>query len=204
VAGIPFVVIEQNPEKSAELEKNKYLYLNLDATSEETLREAGIMTAKGLVAAVRSDANNIFITLTAKDLRPEIFVLSRTSDTNHERKLLKAGATRVVAPYQIGGRRMAQVLKSPTVIDFIDTALTNTSLDLAIEEAMISPDSKYAGMSLVDSNIRRDFGIIMVALKKASGRMVFNPLPAERMEGGDVAVVIGKREELERLRHRLE
>ena len=204
VAGIPFVVIEQNPEKSAELGKNKYLYLNLDATSEETLREAGIMTAKGLVAAVRSDANNIFITLTAKDLRPDIFVLSRTSDTNHERKLLKAGATRVVAPYQIGGRRMAQVLKSPTVIDFIDTALTNTSLDLAIEEALISPDSKYAGLSLVESNIRRDFGIIMIALKKSSGRMVFNPLPAERMAGGDVAVVIGKREELERLRHQLE
>jgi voltage-gated potassium channel len=203
-ARIPFVVIEQDPNKSDAMEKNGYLYLNLDATTEEALRQAGIMAAKGVVTAVRSDANNVFITLTAKDLRPDIFVLSRTSDTSNEKKLLRAGASRVVAPYQIGGRRMAQVLKSPTVIDFIDTALMNTSLDLAIEEALISPDSEYAGSSLVESNIRRDFGIIMVAIKKASGAMVFNPLPTEKLVGGDVAVVIGKREELERLRHKLE
>ena len=203
-AHIPFVVIEQNTDKADELEKNGYLYLNLGATTEEALRQAGIMTAKGVVTAVRSDAHNVFITLTAKDLRPDIFVLSRTSDTNNEKKLLRAGATRVVAPYQIGGRRMAQVLKSPTVIDFIDTALMNTSLDLAIEEVLISPESEYDGRTLVESNIRRDFGIIMVAIKKASGKMIFNPLPTEKLVGGDVAVVIGKREELERLRHKLE
>jgi voltage-gated potassium channel len=203
-ARMPFVVIEQDHNKSEALEKTGYLYLNLDATTEEALRQAGIMTAKGVVTAVRSDANNVFITLTAKDLRPDIFVLSRTSDTGNEKKLLRAGASRVVAPYQIGGRRMAQVLKSPTVIDFIDTALMNTSLDLAIEEALISPDSEYAGLTLVESNIRRDFGIIMVAIKKASGAMVFNPLSTEKLVGGDVAVVIGKREELERLRHKLE
>jgi voltage-gated potassium channel len=203
-ARIPFVVIEQDTAKVEELEKNGYLYLNLDATTEDALRKAGIMTAKGVVTAVRSDAHNVFITLTAKDLCPEIFVLSRTSDTSNEKKLLRAGASRVVAPYQIGGRRMAQVLKSPTVIDFIDTALMNTSLDLAIEEALISPDSDYDGRTLVESNIRRDFGIIMVAIKKASGKMIFNPLPTEKLVGGDVAVVIGKREELERLRHKLE
>ena len=203
-ARMPVVVIEQNTGKIEEMEKNGYLYLNLDATTEDALRQAGIMTAKGVVTAVRSDAHNVFISLTAKDLRPDIFVLSRTSDTNNEKKLLRAGASRVVAPYQIGGRRMAQVLKSPTVIDFIDTALMNTSLDLAIEEALISPDSKYDGLTLVESNIRRDFGIIMVAIKKASGAMVFNPLPTEKLVAGDVAVVIGKREELERLRHKLE
>jgi voltage-gated potassium channel len=203
-ARMPFVVIEQNAAKVEELEKNGYLYLNLDATTEDALRKAGILTAKGVVTAVRSDAHNVFITLTAKDLRPDIFVLSRTSDTSNEKKLLRAGASRVVAPYQIGGRRMAQVLKSPTVIDFIDTALMNTSLDLAIEEALISPDSEYNGLTLVDSAIRRDFGIIMVAIKKASGAMVFNPLPTEKLTAGDVAVVIGKREELERLRHKLE
>ncbi len=203
-ARIPFVVIEQDTAKVEELEKYGYLYLNLDATTEDALRKAGIMTAKGVVTAVRSDAHNVFITLTAKDLCPDIFVLARTSDTGNEKKLLRAGATRVVAPYQIGGRRMAQVLKSPTVIDFIDTALMNTSLDLAIEEALISPDSEYDGRTLVESNIRRDFGIIMVAIKKASGKMIFNPLPTEKLVGGDVAVVIGKREELERLRHKLE
>jgi voltage-gated potassium channel len=203
-ASIPFIVIEQDQSKIEALEKSEYLYLIMDATTEEALRQAGIMNAKGLVTAVRSDANNVFITLTAKGLRPDIFVLSRTSDIGNEPKLLRAGASRVIAPYQIGGRRMAQVLKSPTVVDFIDKALMNTSLDLAIEEALISPESAYAGMSLVESNIRRDFGIIMIAIKKSNGEMVFNPLPSEMLEGGDVAVVIGKREELECLRHRLE
>jgi voltage-gated potassium channel len=117
----------------------------MDATTEEALHQAGIMAAKGLVTAVRSDANNVFITLTAKGLRPDIFVLSRTSDINNESKLLRAGASRVVAPYQLGGRRMAQVFKTPTVIDFIDTALMNTSLDLAIEEALISPNRSWPG-----------------------------------------------------------
>jgi voltage-gated potassium channel len=203
-ARMPFIAIEKSTEKIEMLEKKGYLYLNLDATTEEALRQAGILTAKGVVTAVRSDANNVFITLTAKDLRPDIFVLSRTSSASNEKKLLRAGASRVVAPYQIGGRRMAQVLKSPTVIDFIDTALTNTSLDLAIEEALITPGSTYDGLTLVESQIRRDFGVIMVAIKKASGTMVFNPLPTEKLVGGDVAVVIGKREELERLRHKLE
>ena len=203
-SGISFVVIEMDADKIETLEKHQFLYLIMDATAEETLHQAGIMAAKGLVTAVRSDANNVFITLTAKGLRPDIFVLSRTSDVNNESKLLRAGASRVVAPYQLGGRRMAQVLKTPTVIDFIDSALMNTSLDLAIEEALISPDSELAGKTLLESNIRRDFGIIMIAIKKPSSKMIFNPLPTEKLEGGDVAVVIGKREELERLRHKLE
>jgi voltage-gated potassium channel len=104
---IPFVVIEEDPSKNTELEEKKYLYINMDATSEEALSKAGIMNAKGIVTAVRSDANNVFITLTAKGLQPDIFVLSRASDVKNEAKLIKAGASRVVSPYLLGGRRMA-------------------------------------------------------------------------------------------------
>lgn len=197
---IRFIVIEQDPGKNEELEKNGYLFLNLDATTEEALIKAGISKAKGIVTAVRSDANNVFITLTAKGLRPDIFVLSRTSDVKNEEKLLKAGATRVVSPYLFGGRRMAQVLKRPTVADFIDIATMNSKLDLAMEEAVVGKGSSLIGKSLVDSKIRHDYGVIIVAIKKPSQEMIFNPMPTEKLEDGDVVVVIGKKNELKRMK----
>ncbi len=195
-----FIVIEQNPAKIEELEQHQYLYLNMDATTEEALLKAGIQDARGIVTAVRSDANNVFITLTAKGLRPDIFVLSRSSDIKNEGKLLKAGASRVVSPYLIGGKRMAQVLKRPTVVDFIDTAMMNGQLGLSMEEALIGDTSHLLGKTLLESNIRQDYGIIIVAIKKPTGDMVFNPAPDEKLAAGDVVVILGKKkEDLDRL-----
>jgi voltage-gated potassium channel len=200
VAGnIDFVVIEQDPEAVAELEQAKYLYLQMDATTEEALIKAGIMNARGLVTAVRSDANNVFITLTAKGLREDIFVLSRSSDIRNEDKLKRAGASRVVSPYFIGGRRMAQVLQRPTVVDFIDLATMSNKLGLMIEEVTIGSASNLAGKNLVQSHVRQDFGVIIVGIKPASGPMVFNPTPTEVLNAGDVLVVLGKREDVIRM-----
>ncbi len=200
VAGdIDFVVIEQDPEATRELEEAKHLYLQMDATSEEALLKAGIMDARGLVTAVRSDANNVFITLTAKGLREDIFVLSRSSDVRNEDKLKRAGASRVVSPYFIGGRRMAQVLQRPTVVDFIDLATMSNQLGLLIEEVTIRPGSNLIGKDLVESHLRKDFGVIIVAIKPAKGPMVFNPTPNEILNAGDVLVVLGKREDVFRL-----
>jgi voltage-gated potassium channel len=196
---ISFIVIEEDPSKNTELEAQGYLYINMDATSEEALSKAGIMNAKGIVTAVRSDANNVFITLTAKGLQPDIFVLSRASDVKNEAKLIKAGASRVVSPYLLGGRRMAEVLKRPTVVDFIDVATANRHLGLVIEEARVGEKSSLAGKNLIDSRLRQNYGVIIVAIKKASGRMVFNPVPSETLEVGDVIVVIGKKEDLTRM-----
>ena len=196
---ISFVVIEQDSTKIEQLEKNHFLYLNMDATSEEALIKAGIKKARGIVTAVRSDANNVFITLTAKGLRPDIFVLARASDVKNESKLLKAGASRVVCPYLMGGRRMAQVLKKPTVVDFIDTTMMSGQLGLRMEEAVVGPTSILIGKTLIDSHIRQDFGVIIVAIKKPSEEMIFNPMPTEKLEAGDVIVVIGKKEDLKRM-----
>lgn len=198
---IAFVVIEQDNAKNETLEALGYLYFNMDATSEEALIKAGISNAKGIVTAVRSDANNVFITLTAKGLRPDIFILSRASDEKNETKLLRAGASRVVCPYMIGGKRMAEVLARPTVVDFLDTALMHSKLGLVMEEAVIGPASPIAGKTLVDSNIRRNFGVIIVAIKKPDNRMVFNPAPTEILEANDVIVAIGKKEELNKMQH---
>ncbi len=195
-----FVVIEQDPVAIAELEKLKFLYLQMDATTDEALVKAGIMKAKGLVTAVRSDANNVFISLTAKGLRPDIFVLSRTSDVKNEDKLKRAGASRVVSPYYLGGRRMAQMLKRPAVVDFIDIATMDNKLGLIMEEVRIRPESVLVGKNLIESHLRQDFGVIIVAIKRQhSGDMVFNPGPSEILNNGDVLVVLGKKEDVSRM-----
>ena len=196
---IDFVVIEQDPTIVEHIQSKNYLFLEMDATSEEALLKAGIMKAKGIATALRSDANNVFITLTAKGLRPNIYILARASDENNEDKLSRAGASRVVSPHLIGGRRMAQVLKRPTVVDFIDIATMGSSLGLMMEEAMIGENSDLISKNLIDSNLRKNFGVIIVAIKKKDGSMIFNPMPSETFEAGDVIVVLGKREDLRRM-----
>ena len=196
---IDFVVVEQDPQIIEHIQARKYLYIEMDATSEDALMQAGIMKAKGIVTAVNSDANNVFITMTAKSLRPDVFVLARASEEQNEAKLFRAGATRVVSPYLIGGRRIAQMLKKPTVVDFIDIAMMGSHLGLMMEEAKIGDKSSLIGKSLIDSHLRRDYGVIIVAIKKLSGDMVFNPMPSETLDAGDVIVVIGKKEDLTRM-----
>lgn len=198
-AGIPLVVIDQSPAAIEALEALGALYLNMDATSDEALSAAGIDRARGLVTAVSSDADNVFISLSAKGMRPDIFILARASDVKNESKLLRAGASRVVCPYQMGGRRMAEILHKPTVVDFLDQTMMHNALGLQMEEAVISADSPLTGQTVVSSNLRQEFGVIIVAIKRSSGEMIFNPGPHEKFQAGDVIVVIGKTSELERM-----
>ncbi len=196
---VDFVTIENNPQVIEKLESSGFLYLPMDSTTEEALITAGVMDAKGLVTAVTSDADNIFIILTAKGLRPDLFVLSRSSDVKNEGKLIRAGASRVVSPYLIGGRRMAQLLIKPIVTDFIDIAMMNNNLDLLMEETRISSKSKLVGKNLIESNLRQDYGVIIVAIKKKLGQMIFNPMPTEILDAGDILVVLGKKEVMEKM-----
>ena len=196
---IDFVVIEQDSQVIEHIQARKYLYLEMDATGEEALMQAGIMKAKGIVTAVNNDANNVFITMTAKSLRSDVFVLARASEEQNEAKLFRAGANRVVSPYLIGGRRIAQMLKKPTVVDFIDIAMMGSHLGLMMEEAKIGDNSSLIGKNLVDSHLRKDYGVIIVAIKKQSGDMVFNPTFSEKLEAGDVIVVLGKIESLRQM-----
>ena len=198
-AKIPLVVIEQDPASIELLEADGILYLNMDATSDEALRAAGLDRARGLVTAVSSDADNVFIALSAKGMRPDIFILARASDVKNESKLLRAGASRVVCPYQMGGRRMAEILHKPTVVDFLDHTMMHTELGLQMEEAIIAEGSPITGKTLVSSNLRQEFGVIIVAIKRITGEMVFNPGPGETFSAGDVIVAIGKKPELQRM-----
>lgn len=196
---IPFLVIEKG-DKVELLEKLHYLYLVGDATADDLLLQAGLMKAKGLATAVSSDADNVFITLTAKGLNPDIFVLSRAADLKNEQKLLRAGASRVICPYNMGGMKMAQILKKPTVVDFLDMAMMSGNLGLKLEEAVVQATSQVVGQTLIESNLRRDFGVILVAIKKANKEMIFNPGPSAIIEANDTIVAIGKQDDMQRMR----
>jgi len=196
---IPLVVIEQDPGRIEELIERNILYLKQDATLDESLLSAGLQAAKGLVTAVSSDADNVFIALSAKGLRSDIFILARASGVSSENKLLRAGASRVICPYQMGAKRMAEILQRPTVIDFLDHTMMKSELGLRMGEAVIADSSIITGKTVLTSNLRQEFGVIIVAIKKASGKMIYNPGPDEQFHSGDVIVIIGETKELERM-----
>jgi len=125
--------------------------------------------------------------------------MARASDAKNEKKLTSAGANKVVSPYLIGGQRMAQMLVRPTVVDFIDIATMDDKLGLRMEEAKISPKSHYIGKTLIESNLRKDFGVIIVLIKKTNGELKFNPQPTERLEVNDVIVMLGKINDVEKI-----
>ena len=197
--GMNFVVIENDPPAVEKLENDGFFYIPSDAINDETLIMAGVLRAKAIVTAVRSDADNVFIALTAKGLNPGIYILSRSSDEKNEAKLKRAGASSVVSPYLMGGKRMAQILISPAIVDFIDIAFSKGTLGLTMEEVKLSPKSYLVGKNLIDSNLRRDFGVIIVLIKKYTGELIFNPKPTEILEGNDSLVILGKNEDMRRM-----
>jgi voltage-gated potassium channel len=195
----PLVVIEKNSELTARIEGHDQLYILGDATEEENLLQAGILSAKALVSALDSEADNVYITLTAKGLNSKLFVLARAGKIGSEKKLLRAGADRVVSPSQIAGFRMAQALLRPTVTEFIDFATLDTEIELKMEEIPVTPESNLVDVTLVDSGIRQKLDLIIVAIKKASGEMLFNPASHAEIQIGDTLIALGKRQSLVRL-----
>ncbi len=200
---VPFVAIEKDKETLSRHQWEGLLTIQGDATEEGTLVQAGVSRAKGLITALPSDAENLLITLTARDLNPKLYILARGGEEEgSERKLGRAGANKVISPYQIGGLRMAHTILKPTVVDFIEIATHSESLELEMEEIQIHPSSGLAHLALRDSGIRQEHGVIIVAVKKASGRMVFNPSPEVLMEPGDRLVALGEPKQMKRLEER--
>jgi voltage-gated potassium channel len=195
---IPLVIIESNPELLSTLEESSYSFINGDASREEVLLEAGIERAKGLVAVVSSDANNVFITLTARSLNPNIFIVARGVEPGSEQKLIRAGADRVESPYELGGRKMAQTILRPNVTTFIELAMKE-DVDLGMEEIIVTPTSALVGLALKDSGIRQQLNTIVVSIKRASGEMLFNPSPGTQIFAGDMLIALGMRNSLEAL-----
>lgn len=197
-AGSPFVVIEKNAQKVSALAERGVFVLVRDATLEETLREAGVERARGLVACLPDDAENVYVVLTARDLNRDLHIVARAVEEQAEAKLIRAGANRVVAPTLIGSHRMAQALMKPAVHDFIDS-ITEANPDLELEQVEVKPASPLAGRKLRFTNIRSELDIVIVSIRRRSGQVLFNPTGDTIIESGDVLIAIGRLDSLARL-----
>ncbi len=195
---VPFVIIEQNEAKAERHAHENWLMMVGDATQEQTLREAQIHRARGLVAATTTDATNLYIVLTARGLNARLKIIARASEEDAEKHLLTAGADSVVSPYSFAGQRIAQSFLRPHVVSFLDTATTHLGMDLEIGEVYVSASSPFAGRTIESSRIRQDRGVIILAIKREKG-MRFNLAPDERIEPGDFLIAMGEPSQLRQL-----
>jgi len=191
-AGVPFVIVDKNPERVEKAMMAAMLAVAADSTRDETLRSVGVERARGLVSALATDADNLFVILSAKNLNPNLYVATRAGEEEAEDKLRRAGADAVFAPYTTAGYRLAQAVLRPHVFQFFDVATKSMGLDVNIEQVRVPESSEYVSRSLEQTNIRRDLGVIVLAIRKSDGRMLFNP-PAETViSGGDHLIVMGE------------
>lgn len=196
---VPFVVVERDPDRVQAVLSRGWLGVEADASQEEVLERVGIHRARGLIAAVGTDAENVYTVLTSRVMRPDLFIIARVENDDAERKLRRAGADRVISPYMIGATHMAQTALRPAVVDFVHLATSSAHLDLSMEQVRITPGSPLVGRSLVEANIRQKFGVIVVAIRRMEGAMEFNPPPEASLRAGDELVVLGRPEQVKAL-----
>jgi voltage-gated potassium channel len=192
--GAPFVIISNNQEHVDKAEKEGYLAIFGDATDDDVLEEAGIKRAYGLVSAVGSDTDNTFITLSARELKPDLFIEARASNPEAEGKLRRAGADRVISPHAIGGRRMAMMALRPAVVEFIDTVTSGRGRELHLETVDVVSGSSLIGQTMGQAKDKA--GITVLAMRKQNGNLIPNPPDGDIMEEGDRLIIIGTKQRL--------
>src|SRR6266571_2155919 len=186
----PFVVIDEDEVTVQRCIQKGYLALQGNAASDDILREAGIQYAQALLVATDQDANNIYITLSARNLNPNLLIVSRANHDETVVKLKRAGADRVLSPYAIAGHRMANLALQPTVVDFFDTLINAANPGLAVQELILPLDSPLIGKAIVDAQNMLTDGTMILAIKKPGGLVVGSRLET-RIEGGDAAIIAG-------------
>lgn len=197
--GLPFIIIDPKPEKIAALHEMGYLGLQGNAASESDLKEAGIERASGLIAAANSDAENVFIVLTARGLRPDLNIVARANYEDSESKLLRAGADRVILPYSITGRRMVTMLVRPDVADFLDEVAHASDLEFLLDQIYIAPGSPLVGQTLAQMQMRHQLGVTVLACRVPGGPMDTRPGAGTTLRAHAQMVVLGTREQLQAL-----
>ena len=189
---VPFVVIERNAERMHLAMEQGFVCVEADASNEDVLRRVHIDRARGLVAAVSTDAENVYAVLSARLLRPDLFIVGRAETDDARTKLKRAGADRVISPYHLGGVQLAQTALRPAVVDFVQLATSSENMDLNLEQVHIDERSSLSGRSLLDAALRQRFGVVVVGIRRASGTMDFNPEPETVIRAGDDLVVLGR------------
>jgi voltage-gated potassium channel len=196
---IPFVVIERSPERLHVAMERGYLAVEADASNEDVLQRVGIRRARGFIAAVSTNAENVYAVLSARLLNPSLFIVGRAESEDSRTKLQRAGADRVISPYHLGGLQLAQTALRPAVVDFVQLATSSENMELALEQVHIAEGSALANRSLIDAGLRQRFGVVVVGIRRADGKMDFNPEPDTAMRPGDDLVVLGRLENLKDL-----
>lgn len=197
--GVDFVIIEHDDSVAEKLLTQGHLVLIGDATDEKVLEGARAQNAQTLITAASSDAENVYITLTARGLNPNIYIVARANDQAAERQLMRAGANKVVSPVLIGSHRMAQAALSPAVADFLESTTKTEELDLNFEQIYIGADSPLNGVRLKDSGIRSEHNAMVVAITPREGERIFNPNGDQILRAGDLLIAIGTRNGLVKL-----
>jgi voltage-gated potassium channel len=192
---VPYVVIDSKPDTSAELEPLGVPYIIGDGTSDHVLRGAGIENARGLVASSDSDVANVYVTLSARALNPGLYIVARAGDPEIEKKLLMAGANRVISPYFIAGLRMAALATQPVTSDFLDLVTHGGQVDYRLYEITVADRSGLAGKSLAEADIPGASGAMVLGIRKADRSFDLQPRASSRLESGDVLVVIGTQQQ---------
>jgi voltage-gated potassium channel len=196
---IPYVVVERSPERVQAAIEEGALALEADASREDVLKRVGIERARGLIAVVGTDAENVYAILSARVMRPDLFIIGRAETEDATLKLKRAGADRVISPYQIGGVQIAQTALRPAVVDFMELATSSDNLELAMEQITIIASSSLSNRSIVEAGLRQRYGVIVVGIQREDSRMEFNPSPDTPIRSGDKLVVLGRPESLKQL-----
>ena len=196
---LPVVIIEQNEDRITSIQTDGVPYILGDAADESVLKKAGIERAKGLLGALGTDPANVMLTLLARRMNPDLFIVMRASQNETKKTLLAAGSNKVISPYDLGARRMAHAVLRPTAIHFLELAFADEGTDIAIEECEVGEGSHLTGVCLRDSQIRQDLNLIVISMRKASGEMHFNPSAETCLEAGDTLVVVGENRHLQEL-----
>ncbi|KPA08946.1 potassium transporter TrkA [Candidatus Magnetomorum sp. HK-1] len=190
------VVIEQDPNLLPVMEEDGITYVLGSSTEEKSLLKAGIKNANGLVAVLGEDTDNVFLVLTARQLNPDLYIVARACRAASKKTLLAAGADRVDSPYDVGAVRMAQAIIRPTVLNFLDYTFAQKQNDIQMEETKVNGSSELVGCSLQESGIRQKFNLILIAIKKNNGQMLFNPSSKTCLNEGDTVISLGQPDDL--------
>jgi len=200
----PFVVVEKEEPVIRQLDQEGLAYVLGDATVEEVLLRAGLLRAKGVVTALENDADNVYVCLTARSLCPSILIVARAADDRAAKNLKQAGADRFISPNVLGGHQIAQACLRPAVLDFITLATSRSTLDLQMEELHLKAPSELIGKSLAGTNLRSHYRVIVVAIQKPSGDMVFHPESHQVLEERDTLILLGPASSLQELVSRMD
>lgn len=196
---VPFLVIEKDPDVVEKLKDEDCLVIQGDATHDDVILQAGVATAKGLIAAVNEDSENVFITLTARGFNPKLTIVAKASDEKSIAKLFRAGANKVISSAEIGGKRMASAILRPNVVNFLDVIIHDQELSLRLEEIKIADKSAFVGKSIRDLHIRARTGAMVIGYHREGQSIQINPDADTILNAGDVLIVMGTEHQIEGL-----